>query len=184
MHHLSETINQQPHERILFLLRRHPITFAAKIILCLFLFLLPFLLRPLMIDPLADPFWGPLLILLGSAYLLLVTVFFHALFIDYYLDIWIVTNDRIIDVHQSGLFKHTVSELDLKQVQDVTSETVGIFGTFFNYGTVRIQTAGAKQRFDFQNIAKPHEIRGKILKLAELDAREEWQGRKGEGGVN
>lgn len=182
MRTLSDTINQQPHERILFLLRRHPITFIAKIILGILLFLLPFLLRPFLLDTLADPFWGAVLTLLGSAYLLLITVFFHALFVDYYLDIWVVTNDRIIDIQQSGLFKHTVSELDLKQVQDVTSETVGVFGTFFNYGTVGIQTAGAKQRFDFQNIAKPHEIRGEILKLAELDAQDEKS--EGSWGVN
>lgn len=150
-------------------LRRHPITFIAKIFLCLLLFALPFLLSPILEALLADPYWGPTLILLGSAYLLLVTVFFHALFVDYYLDIWIVTNDRIVDIQQSGLFKRTVAELDLKQVQDVTSQTIGIFGTFFNYGTVGIQTAGAKQKFDFQNVANPHEIRGELLKLAELD---------------
>lgn len=152
-------------------LRRHPITFIAKIFLCILLFALPFLLSPILEAPLDDPYWGPALTLLGSAYVLLVTVFFHALFIDYYLDIWVVTNDRIIDIHQSGLFKRTVAELDLKQVQDVTSQTVGLFGTFFNYGNVSIQTAGAKQKFDFQNVAKPHEIRGELLKLAELDAK-------------
>lgn len=170
MHHLSDTINLQPHERILHTLRRHPITFVPKIALCVLLFLLPFILSPLFRDALEGPTWGPVLILFGSAFLLLVLVFFHALFIDYYLDIWVVTNDRIIDVHQSGLFKRTIAELDLKQVQDVTSEIVGVFGTFFNYGNVGIQTAGAKQRFDFQNVARPHEIRGELLKLAELDA--------------
>ncbi|MEK7481640.1 MAG: PH domain-containing protein [Patescibacteria group bacterium] len=173
MRTLSETIHQQPHERIIMTLRRHPITFIAKIFLCLLLFALPFLLMPLLEEPLADLYWGAALRLLGSAYLLLVTVFFHALFIDYYLDVWIVTNDRIIDVHQSGLFKRTIAELDLKQVQDVTSQTVGFFGTFFNYGNVGIQTAGSKQKFDFQNVAKPHEIRGELLKLAELDAKED-----------
>lgn len=151
-------------------LRRHPITFIAKILLCILLFVLPFLLTPLLEAPLVDPYWGPVLTLLGSAYFLLVTVFFHALFVDYYLDIWVVTNDRIIDIQQSGLFNRTVAELDLKQVQDVNSQTVGLFGTFFNYGNVGIQTAGAKQKFDFQNVANPHEIRGELLKLAELDA--------------
>lgn len=173
MHTISDTINQQPHERIIMTLRRHPITFIAKIFLCLLLFTIPLLLSKILETPLADPYWGPVLTLFGSAYFLLVIVFFHALFVDYYLDIWIVTNDRIIDIRQSGLFKRTVAELDLKQVQDVTSETVGVFGTFFNYGTVGIQTAGAKQKFDFQNVANPHEIRGELLKLAELDAREE-----------
>lgn len=170
MHTLSDTIHLQSHERIVLMLRRHPITFVAKTTLCVLLAMIPFALKPVLEAPLADPFWGPVLNLLGSAYLLLVIVFFHALFIDYYLDIWIVTNDRIIDIHQSGLFKRTIAELDLKQVQDVTSQTVGFFGTMFNYGNVGIQTAGAKQKFDFQNVPKPHDIRGELLKLAELDA--------------
>lgn len=174
MHHLSETIPLHPTERIKFMLRRHAITFVPKVLLALVLLLAPLVIGALFeAGPLADPFWGPVLILLWSGYTLLILTFFHALFVDYYLDLWVVTNDRILDIHQSGLFKRTVAELDLKQVQDVTSKTIGVFGTFFNYGDVSIQTAGAKEKFSFQNIPQPHRIRGEILKLAELDAKED-----------
>lgn len=172
--HLSETIHQKPNEKIELMLRRHPITFTAKIALVIILLAIPFVVGLFLEESLlAHPFWRPVFLLFGSAYTLIILAFFHALFIDYYLDIWVVTNDRILDIHQSGLFKRTVSELDLKQVQDVTSETAGFFGTFLNYGNVGIQTAGARQKFDFQNIPRPHEIRGQILKLAGLDAERE-----------
>ncbi|OGL88848.1 hypothetical protein A3H75_00975 [Candidatus Uhrbacteria bacterium RIFCSPLOWO2_02_FULL_51_9] len=180
MRHLSEAIPLQPDERVKFMLRRHPLTFVPKIILVLILLAMPLVIGAFLEEgPLADPFWGPTLILLGSGYTLLVLTFFHALFVDYYLDLWVVTNDRIIDIHQAGLFKRTVAELDLKQVQDVASKTVGVFGTFFDFGNVNIQTAGAKEKFEFQNIPKPHFIRGQILKLAELDAREDAEEAKG-----
>ncbi|MBI4098455.1 MAG: PH domain-containing protein [Candidatus Magasanikbacteria bacterium] len=180
MHHLSETIHQEANERIKLLLRRHPITFIPKILLVLILLAIPPVVGALFEQGLlADPFWGPVLVLLGSGYILLILTFFHALFVDYYLDVWVVTNDRIIDIHQAALFKRTVAELDLKQVQDVTSKTVGVFGTFFDFGDVSIQTAGAKEKFIFQNVPKPHFIRGQILKLAELDAREDAEEAKG-----
>ena len=35
---------------------------------------------------------------------------------------WIITNDRILDIEQHGLFARTVSELRLHRVQDVTAE--------------------------------------------------------------
>lgn len=81
---------------------------------------------------------------------------------DHYLDMWIVTDRRIIDIEQYGLFSREVSEIPLERVQDVTIEIHGVFETFLKFGTIRIQTAGER---DFFIHYAPHHERTKELIL-------------------
>jgi len=73
----------------------------------------------------------------------------------------------VVDIDQHGLLKHEVSELNLDAIEDVTSETIGIFGNILDYGTVYIQTAGAKERFEFDKIHHPKKVASVILTLYE-----------------
>ena len=41
---------------------------------------------------------------------------------NYYLDLWLITSERIIDVRQEGFFSRVVSELKIIKIQDVTSD--------------------------------------------------------------
>jgi hypothetical protein len=60
----------------------------------------------------------PLIILGVSIYYLFMWELFFLSFINYFLDVWIVTNHRIIDMEQNGLFARTVSEEKIEMVQD------------------------------------------------------------------
>jgi uncharacterized membrane protein YdbT with pleckstrin-like domain len=106
-----------------------------------------------------------------SIYYLSIWLFFFTSFADYYLDLWTVTNDRIVSIDQQGLFARTISELDLYKIQDVTSETKGFFPSIFNYGNVYIQTAAEKERFLFKQVPNPNEIRQKVIELMEEDRK-------------
>lgn len=173
--HYGNIIKQKPYEKIIYLLRRDTITFIPRVLLLVILvgvgyglyFLLKILFPALFINniPLA------VLTLLGGVYALSVWLFFYTAFVNYFLDIWIVTNDRIIDIHQHGLFARTIAELDLFRVQDVTSECHGLFATIFDFGNVYIQTAGEKERFTFFNVPEPHKIREAIIQLADEDRK-------------
>jgi uncharacterized membrane protein YdbT with pleckstrin-like domain len=61
---------------------------------------------------------------------------------SYYLDVWIITTERIIDIEQHGLFHRAVSEIAVERVQNVTVETPGFLATMLGFGNVKIQTAG------------------------------------------
>ena len=113
----------------------------------------------------------PLLILLASVYYLSVMLFFYTYFVTFHLDIWIITNDRLLDIEQKTLFARTIAEVDLYQIQDVTSEVKGFFPSLFNYGNVILQTAGPVPRFTLKNVADPHRLRETILDLAAEDKR-------------
>ncbi len=170
---LDELIKQKAYEKPVLILRSHPIIFFGNIILFAILAAIPYVLYQLFstIYPLAlnGPYGYPLVVLAVSVYYLSIWLFLFSEFIDFYLDVWIVTNDRIVNIIQQGLFARTISELDLYKVQDVTSEIKGALPTFFNYGNVYIQTAGEKERFIFKNVHRPHDIRKQIVDLIEVD---------------
>lgn len=146
------------------------ILFKKIIILASGVFLL-FILLELMIYIFPNLLIGeiayPVFLLTISACVLSAWLFFFFSFIDYYLDTWIITNLRIIDVRQQGFFSRIIAEQRLDRVQDVMSETHGFFPTIFRYGNVRIQTAGEEGRFFFQEIPHPDKIRDIIIKLSE-----------------
>lgn len=100
-----------------------------------------------------------------SLYILSVWYFFFKTLTDFYLDTWIVTDHRILDIHQLGLFKRDISELRLSKIQDVTVKTEGLLPTFFNYGTVIIQTAGVIPEFKFEQVPHPQQVKDRILQL-------------------
>ena len=95
------------------------------------------------------------------------------IWIDYYLDVWIITTQRIVNIEQLGLFRRQVSEMEHSKIQDVTSKIKGVFPTLFKYGYIYIQTAGATERFIFKQIPNPVEIRNIIMQLQKRAIREQ-----------
>lgn len=171
--HLSHFTRQKSYEHIEYTLRRHWITFIPVLLSFLGILIVPlfvyFGIRYLFPDFLLGPIAYPLTILAGSAFALYALMFFYIQFIDYYLDLWIVTNDRIIDTEQKGLFARTVTELELFQVQDVTTHVKGLFGTIFKYGDLVIATASNTSTIIFHDIPNPDFIRQELVRLAEVD---------------
>ncbi len=86
------------------------------------------------------------------------------------MNIEIITDIRVVEVDQIGLFNHTISELHIDKIEDATSETVGVFGTIFNYGNVYVQTAGTTERFEFHHVPNPAAIEKLVLDLYEKNS--------------
>jgi hypothetical protein len=172
-------IQRKPGENIIFYLRRHWVIFLGDLLMVAALGLIPVvgyvLLKLLWPELLAGPVARPILVLLASAYYLNLWLFFLSSFVDYYLDAWVVTDDRIINVEQRGLFSRTVSELDLAKIQDVTSEVRGFLSFIFNYGSVFVQTAAETERFHFEQIPNPHAVRKQLLGLVEADRKKQGE---------
>lgn len=168
-----------PHaeEKTVYALRRHPIVFVGPVFVFLLLAALPFAARLLLIGSaditIANPLLHAGVILLVSIYYLGIWVFFFSEFTDYYLDITFVTNERIIDIDQAGLFSRSISELDMTRVQDVKSVISGIIPTMLNYGTVTVETAANEENFIMEQVKDPHVIRQRIIEMAALDRKRE-----------
>ena len=172
---ISHLIKQKSYEKVEFLLRRHPITFIPILLLFFVLGLAPvaiyFLINNLHPQLLTGQIAYPILVLFGSLYCLSIYLFFYAQFIDFYLDLWIVTNDRIVDIEQHGLFSRTTSELDLYRIQDVTVEVSGFFPTILKYGNVHVKTASNNSDVIFRNIPNPNQVRQGLIQLSEEDLK-------------
>lgn len=160
--------SQRPNEHVLLLLRRHWTVLAKHIFrLVVSLIVPPVVLSFLYIyvgfelDPTAV-LYVFMVLALSLYYLFAFLAYFHD-FVDYHLDVWIVTDQRVVSVEQSGLFKRVTSELNILQIQDVTSEISGKIQTFLDFGHVYIQTAGSEARFTFEEVHHPSEVSKVIL---------------------
>jgi uncharacterized membrane protein YdbT with pleckstrin-like domain len=164
---------KMPGEKIIKIIRRDGFILFKKVIFTLVLAGLPALVGLMILSFYPNLLNGqisfPLIVLAVSGYCLFIWLFAFFSFIDYYLDLWVITDQRIIDVRQEGFFARTVAELKMFQVQDVTSEQEGFFQFVFRYGDVYVQTAGTVDRFVFLQVPKPEKIRDIIIKLAEQD---------------
>lgn len=102
-----------------------------------------------------------------SVYFMLLILGLLIIWVMYYLNVYIITSRRIVDIDQVSLLKRTVSELHLSRIEDVTAEISGVFGTFLDYGNVYVQTAGETERFEFEKVPDPARIEKIILDLYE-----------------
>lgn len=158
-------------EKVVIFTRRHWFVLLTKYLFMLLLALVPivayFLFKNVFTNFDDNDLGRSIVILVAGAYYLFIWVTLFTIFIDYYLDIWIVTTHRIIDIEQKGLFNHQVSEQSLESVQDVQSIVKGVVPTVLDYGNVIVQTAGARNLFEFKQVPMPAMIAREITKLAE-----------------
>lgn len=172
--HLDKFIKQKSYEHIQYILHRHPLTFLPTILIFLVLASIPLGISVVVGEMFPSEGEVPSsLSLIGtltaSAYYLLILTFFYTQFIIYYLDVWVVTDDRVIDVDQQTLFSRSISELDLASIQDVTTDIKGFFPTLFDYGDVMVKTASDNPNIIFRNVPHPNKVRADLVDLSDKD---------------
>jgi len=79
----------------------------------------------------------------------------------------IITDKNITQVNQRSLFNREISQLSMANIEDVTSEKKGILQTMFNYGTMRVETAGERFNFHFEYCPNPDVCAKAILECRE-----------------
>lgn len=160
-----------PGEKIIKIVRRSFFVFFKKILFfiisCVVLAAFISITLANFPDILADQAYYPVFVLGVSAFCLFIWLFFFFSFIDYYLDIFFITTERIISIRQEGFFSRVISEQKNEMVQDVTSEVHGVFQTILRYGNIHVQTAGEVKRIFFKEISDPEGVRDTIIKLIE-----------------
>ena len=160
--------NKESNEKVYMTVRRHYFVLVRQSIIFLFFFIFPIIIGGVLYYfniSIREYAFYPIMILILSVYYLFVTLFAMIKWIEYYYDIWIITNKRIIDMEQKSLFNHITSELRLDKIQDVTFEIKGFLASVFHYGNIYVQTAGSVQRFAFEEIPKSQKIKRLIIDL-------------------
>lgn len=158
-----------PGEHVLLEVRKHWFVFVAQGIFHLFAAFVPFFAYEFIVKRL--PYRIPdafnptgLSLFFYSLWLLSLWISFFVQWTNYYLDVWYVTEKRIIDVEQKALFNRSVASLRFEKIQDISIDVRGFISTFLNIGDIRVQTA-AEDSGDFfmRKAASPDNIRNIIF---------------------
>jgi uncharacterized membrane protein YdbT with pleckstrin-like domain len=166
------TFQKDPDEEIIFKVRKHWLilffsffkAFISLIILFIILYLIGFSLVV---------FYLALSIIFGIWFIVTIVYAFYEWAI-WYLDLYVLTDKRIIDIEQKTLFSRQVSESSLERIQDVTFETRGFFATFFNYGNIKVETAGKETVISLDQVSEPDKLQKIIVnQSSEQENKEE-----------
>lgn len=158
---------QDPDEKILLLLRAHPITNIPWIALSVLVFVIPFIVLRVVsyigfsVVLIPQNFIAVSLII---NYLLVLAIVFEG-FLNWYFNATLITNEKVVDIDFEHLLYKGVDLAPLSKIEETDSVTAGVVGTIFNFGNVSVQTAGAKVAIEMKNIPRPAAVADMILDL-------------------
>ena len=127
--------DQFDNEEVQYVFHKHPIVMRKGLVFGM--------LGPLIgIIPAAiHPQWGFSAFFIGLALGCLAGLaFFSPYWISWHFSIFIVTDQRFIQITQKGLFHRAVADLGLAQIQSVNYEVSGMEETLLGFGTIKMQT--------------------------------------------
>lgn len=128
-------------EEVLFVFRKHPIVMRKGLIFGMG----SWLIGPLYIVTLTftRPNNPPSMGLFGLSLLVSVilgTIIFLPWYISWYFSVFVVTDQRLIQITQKGLFNRSVVDMGLNQIQMVNYQVAGLQETLLGFGTIMMQT--------------------------------------------
>lgn len=163
------TPGTEEEKKIIIFSHRHWIAFLSQIIISSILIIVPIvviILLDIYYPKFSDGVLKNFLVLFSSAYYLLILTFIFNAWISYYFDIYILTDELIVDITQDGFFHRKVAQLSLLRVQDVSSNIKGFLPTLFAFGDVLVETAGEQsEEFLLKSIPNPQEFSAKVLEM-------------------
>ncbi len=145
-------------EEVKFVFRKHPIVMRKGLVIGCIMPLLGVLPATINLNLGLGWFFGGL----GIGMLLWGLILFP-FWITWYYSIMIVTDQRLIQITQKGLFHKTVVDLGLTQIQMVNYQVAGLQQTLLGYGTIMMQTYVGD--LVIHEIHHPAKIQKKILNI-------------------
>ena len=98
-------------------------------------------------------------------------------FLTWYFNVYIITDERIIDYDFFSLMYKRVSEAKIDRIEDITYSMGGALMSVFEFGDVYIQTAGEQRELDFEAVPKPQVVVKLLNELMIEEEREKLEGR-------
>lgn len=143
-------------ENVLFVFRKHPVVMRKGLIISMLAILLGTV--PALIRPELSYFFGGL----AAGFVVGALLFFPS-WISWFYSVFIVTDQRLIQITQKGLFHRSVVDLSLKQIQMVNYEIAGLQQTLLGFGTIMMQTYVGD--LIIREVHHPAKIQKKLLNI-------------------
>lgn len=133
--------DQMDDEEVLYVFRKHPVVMRKGLIYGSF----GLLVGPLytLILTYARPDSPPTMTFFYLSFVVSIMVsmlLFFPAWMSWYFSVFIVTDQRFIQITQKGFFHRSVVDMGLNQIQMVNYEVKGLQETLLGYGTIMMQT--------------------------------------------
>lgn len=161
-------------EEVLLVFRKHPVVMRKGLVFaCLgpLIGVIPAFVKPSLGF---GVFFGGL-----GAGIVLGALFFLPAWIAWYYSVFIVTDQRLIQITQRGLFHRSVVDLGLQQIQMVNYEIAGLQQTLLGFGTIMMQTYVGD--LVIREVHHPARIQKNILKILRNEGIETNNYQSGKG---
>ncbi len=152
-------VQLQPGESVVLVVRQHWFFLVAPFAFALLLMLVP----PVVLVTVVGRTDGPqvmdtILMLLSLGYLVVLGARAYFVWYAWVHDIWVITNQRLVDGQKRNWFHEEVATADLIHVQDVALDRVGVLATLMRFGDLRVQTAAEVEEFILRKIPRPQDV--------------------------
>ncbi len=165
---------QHEDEPILLLLRQHPIVNLGWMILALVMIVIPFFVAPFVPVGLFPAAFHTI------AWLGWYTITFGFIlenFLIWFFNIYIITDERVIDVDFYNLLFKKISEAKIENIEDITSSNAGFLQSILDYGQVRVQTSAEIPQIEFENVPHPSKVAKFLSEMLLQEEQEKIEGR-------
>lgn len=158
---------QSEEETVELFLRQHFVVNIPWILVTILLLIAPSIITPFLLQAISSSFVIPVgYWIVGSAFWYVATFGFTlANFLFWYFNIYIVTNERVVDIDFYYLLFKRISEAELSKIQDISYSSGGFAATIFDYGNVVIETAGEAPNLEFEKVPHPQKVVETIREL-------------------
>ena len=164
-------INEQEDEEVVLLLRAHPITNVRWMLTVIGALVLPEILVAVGMFanvPFKFVFVGRLV------WYLMILGFSFEKFLNWYYSVFIVTNERVVDIDFVNLLHRVVSYATLNHIEEPTMVAGGFIRSWFRYGDVSVATAAEFPAIEARAVPYPDKVIRVISELSEeLEKRRE-----------
>ena len=174
-----------PGEKVVFSIRRHPFAFLSSILILSVMGLLPpalIVLGTTIFSWNLSPSTEDWIAVGAGTFYLFFLILALVFWMDYYYDLYIVTDRHVLDIDQTSLLSQRISHISLVRVQDVTTRVKGFWQNLLDFGPITVQTAGHEEDILLEDVPHPQDVAARIMKLHdELIAKQQRQGEAGSG---
>jgi hypothetical protein len=161
-------------EQVILVLRQHPVTQIKWISIVVIMLFLPLLFS---ISGIFDFLPGKYQFAALVFWYMITTGLVVESFLKWFYRVYIITDERIIDVDFLSMLYKDVSTTKIDNIEDITALTAGFLSAIVDFGTVIIQTAGTKQEIQFERIPQPSKVTTLLNELILEEELEKFEGR-------
>lgn len=165
---------REAEEKVILFMRQHPIVNVPWILTTILMIIAPVVVSSFSFFESVPSNFQFIFLLV---WYLITTAFSLEKFLTWFFNVYMVTDERIVDIDFYNLIYKEVSDAKIDRIQDVTYTMGGVVRTLFNYGNVLIQTASEVPNFEFLAVPKPDKVVRVLQDMQMEEEQEKIEGR-------